>query len=379
MLTCQRQLFDLGEQHTYLNAAYMGPLPRAARQAGQAAAALKTQPWNVSGAHFFEPVERVRELYAKILGGNSDCVALVPSVSYGLAVAAKNVPIPTGSTVLVLADQFPSNIYAWREAAARNGASLRSVQRREGLGLSDGVLEAIDEQTSVVAVPHCHWMDGARLDLVQVGRKVREVGAALVIDGCQSVGAMPLDVQAVQPDFVAGASYKWLLGPYSSGFLWAHPKYHEGQPIEFNWINRAHSEDFAGLINYQDNYQPGARRFDMGEVSNFGLLPQVEASLTLMNTWRPDRIAAYTQALTDQICDGAEALGLGVLPRSERSPHLVGLRLKTQDPKQVAAQLAEAQVHVSVRGDSIRVSAHVFNDASDVQRLLQVLSQAVAL
>lgn len=377
MLTCQRQLFELGDQHTYLNAAYMGPLPRVAREAGQAAAGLKTQPWNVSGAHFFEPVERVRGLYAKILSSNADSISLVPSVSYGLAVAANNVPMASGSKILVLEDQFPSNIYAWRQAALRSGARLHSVGRQSGQTLSDTLLEAIDASTSVVAVPHCHWMDGARLDLVQVGRRSREVGAALVIDGCQSVGAMPLDVGAVQPDFIAGASYKWLLGPYSSGFLWAHPKYHDGEPIEFNWINRAHSEDFSALIHYRDEYKGGARRFDVGEVSNFCLMPQVEASLTLMDTWRPERIAAYAKTLTDQVCDGAQALGLGVLAACERSPHLVGLRLRGQDPQQVAAQLADSKVHVSVRGDSIRVSARVFNDASDVQRLLRVLSQAL--
>ncbi len=377
MLACQKHHFDLGSDRTYLNAAYMGPLPIAARDAGVAAAAVKAQPWNVSIEDFFEPVQQVRNLYAQLLNGGPEGIALVPSVSYGIAVAARNVTVRPGQRIVVLAEQFPSNVYVWRDLAHKNDAVMVTVARPEQGSLSDAVLGTIDERTAVVAVPHCHWMDGTRLDLVAIGARCREVGAALVVDGCQSIGAMPLDVNEVQPDFLTGGAYKWLLGPYASGFLWVHERHREGEPIEFNWINRAQSEDFAGLVNYRDEYQPGARRFDMGEVSNFSLIPQLQASLTLMNEWGPTRIAEYASVLTTRACDGAQALGLGVTAKDERSPHLVGIRLRGQDPKLVAAKLADAKVHVSVRGDSIRIAAHVFNDASDIQRLLEVLAQAV--
>lgn len=377
MLTCQKHHFDLETDRTYLNAAYMGPLPISARDAGVAAAAVKAQPWRVSIDDFFEPVARVRSLYAQLLNGPIEGIALVPSVSYGIAVAARNVEVRAGDKIVVLADQFPSNVYVWRNLACQKDAKIHTVDRPAEGTLSDAVLTAIDERTAVVAVPHCHWMDGTRLDLVAIGARCRQVGAALVVDGCQSIGAMPLDVTEVQPDFVACGAYKWLLGPYATGFLWVSEQHRQGEPIEFNWINRKQSEDFSGLINYRDDYQPGARRFDMGEVSNFSLMPQLEASLTLMNEWGPARIAAYASVLTSSICDGAERLGLGVIAEAERSPHLVGIRLRGQDPKVVAQKLAEAKVHVSVRGDSIRVSAHVFNDATDAERLLDVLAQVV--
>jgi selenocysteine lyase/cysteine desulfurase len=109
-------------------------------------------------------------------------------------------------------------------------------------------LAAIGEQTAIVAVPHCHWTDGGLIDLVQVGERARQVGAALVVDGCQSVGALPLKIDEVQPDFVVTASYKWLLGPYTLGFMWMAPKHRQGTPLEHNWIIRANRREFAPTV-----------------------------------------------------------------------------------------------------------------------------------
>jgi selenocysteine lyase/cysteine desulfurase len=104
-----------------------------------------------------------------------------------------------------------------------------------------------------------------------VGEAARAVGAPLVLDLTQSLGVMAFDATAVQPDFAVAAGYKWLSGPYTLGYLYVAPQHQSGEPLEENWINRERSEDFSQLINYRDGYQPGARRFDMGERSNHQL------------------------------------------------------------------------------------------------------------
>ena len=109
-----------------------------------------------------------------------------------------------------------------------------------------------------------HWTDGSLIDLAAVSARAQDVGARLVIDGSQSIGAMPLDVGALQPDFVVTVGYKWLLGPFGLGYLYVAEQHRNGEPIEHNWIVRSGSEDFARLIDYRDTYQPGARRFDVG-------------------------------------------------------------------------------------------------------------------
>jgi selenocysteine lyase/cysteine desulfurase len=200
------------------------------------------------------------------------------------------------------------------------------------------------------------------------------MGAALVVDACQAAGIIPLDVGRIQPDFLVSAAYKWLLGPYSVGFCWVAPNRREGRPLEQNWITRSGSDDFAGLVDYCDDYAPGARRYDMGEVSNFALLPVAISSMELLVGWGLDAVASHAQTLTSAIADGAAGLGFAMAAQPVRSPHLLGLRLPAGlDTAVVVARLQEHHVHVSVRGSSLRVSIHVFNTADDVESLLQVL------
>jgi len=376
-LSCQSRLFDIPDDITYLNCSYFGPLSRPVVEAARTALAHRAQPWSISTEDFFEPVEKARQLFARLVGGDAEGVSLVPSVSYGIALAAKNLQLEKGQEIVVLAEQFPSNIYAWRDLAQRTDGRLRTVTRPEEGDWTASLLAAIGEPTAIVAVPHCHWTDGGLIDLVQVGERARQVGAALVVDGCQSVGALPMRVDEVQPDFLVTASYKWLLGPYTLGFVWMAPRYRQGSPLEHNWIIRANRRDFAALVSYTDEPAPGARRFDMGEVSNFALMPVAIAALEQTLGWGVEEIQGYLRRLTDLIADGAEKIGLRVAPRELRAGHMIGLRLAGRDPQEVAAALARARVHVSVRGDSVRVAPHVYNDEGDVARLLEVFSKTV--
>src|SRR5215203_544877 len=254
-LGSQRDLFEIPEDIVYLNCAYMSPQLRSAREIGERAVSRKSRPWEITPDDFFEDAEKVRTLFARLVGGDADGVAIVPSVSYGIAVATANVQVREGEKILILEDQFPSNVYSWRELAARSGAKLVTVSRPPDNDWTSAVLDDLDEDSAVVAVPNCHWTDGSLLDLARIGERAREVGAALVVDAIQSLGAHPFDVREVQPDFLVASSYKWLLGPYGLGFLYAGERWREGEPIEHNWINRAGSENFSRLVEYENAFQ----------------------------------------------------------------------------------------------------------------------------
>ncbi|MGH2758578.1 MAG: aminotransferase class V-fold PLP-dependent enzyme [Actinomycetota bacterium] len=372
-LRSQRALFDIPDGLTYLNCAYMGPLSRPVLEAGREGVERKRRPWTIGPADFFEPLEEARDLFARLIDADTDGVAVLPSVSYGIAVAARNLPMGAGQRILTLADEFPSNVYAWRELAARASGEVVAVARPATGDWTAAVIEYIDERTAIVAVPNCHWTDGGLLDLVRVGERVRDAGAALVVDGVQSIGAMPLDVAQIRPDFVMTSLYKWLLGPYSAGFMWCAPERREGRPIEFSWMSRRESDDFARLVDYQDAYRPGARRYDVGESSNFALMPAIIAALKQTIGWGVERIAAYIAALTEKTASLAQAHGLGVAPAGLRAPHLLGVRLHGADPEVVAKAMAQAEVFVSVRGDAVRVAPHVYNEPGDIDRLFEVL------
>jgi selenocysteine lyase/cysteine desulfurase len=369
-LGCQRHLFEIPDDVAYLNCAYVSPSPRSVREAGERAVARTTRPWEITPPDFFADAETARELFARLVGGDADGVALIPAVSYGIATAAANLPVAEGANVVVLAEQFPSNVYPWWEVAP----DVRTVPTPEAGTWTEGVLSAIDERTAVVAVPHCHWTDGRLVDLHRVGEAARAVDAALVVDATQSLGALRLDVDEVQPDFLVAAGYKWLLGPYRLGYMWVAPERREGRALEQTWIARAGSEDFAGLVDYRDDLQPGARRYDVGERSDFIALPMALAALRLLLEWEVDRTASAIAAHTARIEAATAEAGLHPLPRADRAGHMLGVTVPGGVPEGLIEQLAAAAVHVSVRGPSIRVSPHLWNTDQDIDRFLDVLT-----
>jgi selenocysteine lyase/cysteine desulfurase len=376
-LPCQRALFEIPDDVAYLNCAYMSPLLRSVRAAGERGVARKSAPWELRASDFFTETEEARRLFGALVGAGADDIAVVPSASYGITVAAANLAAPRRGRILVLAEQFPSNVYPWRALAAENSADVVTIPRPADGDWTTALLGAIDERTSLAALPHCHWIDGVRVDLVSVGRRLREVGAALVVDATQSLGVLPFDVRAVDPDFMVAASYKWLLGPYSLGFLYVAPRHQQGRPLEHNWIVRAGSENFAGLVNYRDEMQPGARRFDVGERSNFALMPMAIAALQQLASWTVPAIGETLGVITATIAERAATFGLRAAPAALRAPHYLGLRFLDGIPSGLPERLAAAKVHVSVRGDAMRVTPHLYNNEADVERLLRVLAQSL--
>lgn len=363
-----RRLFDLPDDLTYLNAAQMGPAPVRAVAAGKAAYEVKARPWTRGIAEdFFDGPEALRQAGARRFNAPADCVALVPAASYGLAVAARNLTLRPGQEILVLDGQFPSNVYTWRAIASRDGAKVRTVSRAGSQTWTEALMDAIGPQTGLLACGAVHWIDGGRIDLGAVSSAAHKVGAALVLDLTQSLGVMSFDASAVDPDFAVAACYKWMLGPYATGFLYAAPRHHGGAPLEENWINRAGSEDFAGLINYQDDYQSGARRFDMGERSSHQLVPAALEALTVLDEIGLEAIEAHCAASTNALAETAASFGLRD-DTPDRAGHYLSLGLPDTAPADLAARLKTQGVHVSQRGPRLRVTPHVYTDASDIER-----------
>jgi selenocysteine lyase/cysteine desulfurase len=374
----QRDLFEIPDEVTYLNCANLAPQLRAVTAAGLDAVARKKSPWEIAPPDWFSSAETLRELAARVIGVGADGIALVPSVSYGIAIAASNAPVERGQSIVLLHEEYPSNFYAWKDLAQRRETKIRIVRRGGAGRWTPAVLEAIDQNTAVVSVPNCHWTDGSLIDLEQVGERARAVGASLVIDASQSLGAYPLDVGKVQPDFLVSVGYKWLLGPYALGYLYVAPKWRVGgKPLEYSWLNRAGSENFARLVEYSDEYRAGARRFDMGEYPNFVLAPMAIAALRQVLEWKVENIRQTLSVLTRMIAKEAAKLGCESLPASGRVNHMIGIRLPNGIPAGLRERLAEAKIFVSVRGDAIRIAPHLYNDESDVEKFFAVLRKLI--
>ncbi|HKW35243.1 MAG TPA: aminotransferase class V-fold PLP-dependent enzyme [Candidatus Acidoferrum sp.] len=335
-----KDLFEIPEGVTYLNCANMAPQLRSITKAGINAVRTKATPWKLSAPEWFSGAEELRDLAARLLGSDIEGIALVPGASYGIATAAANVPLSRGQTIVLLHQEFPSNVYAWRELAKKKGGRIVTVQRTNGMGYTEAVQQAINRDTAIVALPQSHWTDGSRIDLERIGALARSVGATLVVDASQSLGACSLNLSRVQPDFLVTVGYKWLLGPYGLGYLYAAPKWrHSGTPLEQSWLTRAGSEDFTRLVEYRDEYRQGARRFDAGEFPQFVLVPMAIAALQQILSWDVPRVEQALSTLTERVAELAAENGYSVLPRSERCGHMIGMRHAAGIPAKLATSL----------------------------------------
>ncbi len=380
MLSCKHAKFTLPSKVTYLNCAYMAPLLTSVEKAGIRGIRLKRNPATVSPQMFFDETEILRASFSKLVNaGDPQRIVVIPSVSYGMATVAANMAIERGQHILVAAEQFPSNYYCWKHLCEKNGAEIKVIappdtRTHRGKTWNERILGEINSQTAAVAIAHFHWADGTRFDLQAIRAKTREVNARLIVDGTQSVGAFPFDINAIQPDALICAGYKWLLGPYSIGLAYYGPAFDNGRPLEENWINRENSEDFAGLVNYRDTYQPGAMRYEVGEHSNFILVPMMLKAIDQLNRWKPEFIQEYCRSITSNAVSQLRENGYWVEDDDWRGSHLFGVRsIVPRDIGAIREKLLRKNIVVSMRGDAIRISPNVYNREQDLQRLVNVL------
>lgn len=386
MLTCKYSRFSFPKNITYLNCAYMSPMLKAVEKAGLRGLRLKRNPVDIHPADFFTTAAQLRQEFARLINAaDANRIAIIPSASYGLATVATNLNISRGQHVLVAAEQFPSNYYAWERVCAEHSAEVKVVSpdkqsKSNGRGKEWNArfLESINEKTRAVAIAHAHWADGTLFDLAALRKRTREVGALLIVDGTQSVGALPFDVAAIQPDALICASYKWLLGPYAFGLGYYGNYFDDGKPIEENWINRLDSENFSGLVNYESRYQTGALRYSVGEHSNFILVPMALKAIEQLNRWGAHNVQEYCHAITEPAIAALREKDFIIEELSYRGSHLFGIRhSKELDLEKVREKLNKHKIQVSVRGTAIRVSPNVYNDADDLKKLAKALTAAL--
>ena len=380
MISCKRSKFTLPKKVTYLNCAYMSPLLKTAEKVGIQNLRRKRNPSTILAEDFFTDGELLREEFAKLINtADAKRIAIVPSVSYGMANVARNLKIGRGEKIIVAAEQFPSNYYPWQRLCLETGAVIQAVQppielSQRGAIWNEKILSSIDAHTRAVAIGNVHWADGTLFQLEQIRKRTKDVGALLIVDATQSVGVLPFDVKNVQPDALVCAGYKWLLGPYSIGLAYYGEYFDEGKPIEESWLNRMDSEDFSALVNYQAGYQRGALRYDVGEHSNFVLVPMLTKSIAQLNKWGVQNIQDYIKSITTPAIESMREKGYWVEDQAYRGGHLFGLRMLKQDAQKIREVMNRNNIFVSQRGDAIRVAPNMYNDSRDMSRLVRALS-----
>jgi selenocysteine lyase/cysteine desulfurase len=377
----QKHLFDIPEDITYLNPANMSPLLKSTNATGKAAIDQKSNPFTIKSEDFFKPLADLKKLYAKLIDVDEpQRIASIASVSYGIATVTNNIVLNPGDEILMIEDQFPSNVYSWKRLAEKYNAIIKTVKRpsegvHRGKRWNEAILATISEKTAVVTMGNIHWADGTLFNLKAIREKTKIHQALLIIDGSQSIGALPFSVKELQPDALICAGYKWLLGAYSYGLAYYGPYFDNGIPIEENWSNRLNSDNFAGLTNYEAQYNPFANRYNVGESGNFIAVPMLKDSISHILEWTPERIQNYCHEISKHIIQPLLNLGCKVEDFGFRAKHLFGIELpKHAEIDALKNELEKNNIFVSIRGKYIRVSCHLFNTKKDFDNLLKCLT-----
>jgi selenocysteine lyase/cysteine desulfurase len=378
----QKQLFQLPPDIHYLNGAYMTPLLTSVYEAGIEGLQWKLNPSTITPDDFFRLPESVREKFGALINSPSTQIAIIPSASYGLKTAINNLPKNSGNHAVVIEHEFPSDYYAISNWCRVNGQSLKVIAAPEnknnrGKTWNERIIDAITEETTAVVLTPVHWADGTQFNLKQIGAKCKKTGSRFIVDGTQSVGILNIDVADFHIDALVCAAYKWLLGPYSIGVAYYNEKYDQGEPIEDSWMNRINAEDFSNLTVFVDEYKPGAARYNMGEFTNPIHIKMLDRSLEMISSWGVDALQEYCGNLVLPLIAYLRENDLWIEEDLYRANHLFGFKLPPDaDKQQVVQKLQAKKVFVSLRGDSIRVSPHVYNDENDITALINSLKEA---
>ena len=377
----QKHLFQLPDDIHYLNGAYMSPLLKSVEQAGIEGIMRKRNPMTIKADDFFDDSDKVRALFAKLVNCNAQQTAIIPSASYGITSAVKNIPVNNGSTALLVSEEFPSAFYALKKWCSVNNKKLKAInapgsREKRAEEWNKNILDAIDDDTSVVALSSIHWTDGTLFNLKEIGEKCKKHNAMFIVDGSQSVGALPIDVTDFQIDALVCASYKWLMGPYSIGLAYYSEYFNSGTPLEETWMNKINARDFPRLTDYTDDYYPGAARFNVGEYGNFILLPMMYKALEQILEWKTDAIQEYCDKLTQPLTAYLKENDFWIEEKNYRSKHLFGFLSPPElNLEELLGKLRERKISVSVRGKSVRVSSHLYNTKNDIDALIETLDE----
>ena len=383
-LTNQKHLFSIPEEITYLNIASQSPSFKSVEQAGIDGVLEKSKPYKITGANYFEPVKEVKKLFAKLIEvDNFNRIANIPSASYGIATVANNITLNKGDEILIIEEQFPSNYYSWEKLAAKFDAKIHVVsmpksKENRGLKWNEAILNSISEKTAVVSIGNIHWANGTLFDLKAISKKAKKENALLIIDGSQSIGALPFSVKEIKPDALICAGYKWLFGPYGCGYAYFGKYFDNGNPIEENWSNRLNSENMGGLTSYEKNYKPLANRYSVGEHGSFIYMKMQIAALKQVLNWSPEAIQNYCREITTEVVLELEKIGCFIENSNDRAHHLFGVELpKELNVEKLKTKLNQENIFISFRGNYIRLSCHLYNTKEDFIKLVNCIKSCL--
>jgi selenocysteine lyase/cysteine desulfurase len=373
----RREFADF-EGVAYLNIANQGPLPLVAARAAQAAIEWKKLPFKIADNLYFDLPDRIRKNLARFIGAAADEIAITSGASAGLSIVAAGMEWQPGDEVLVGRGEFPAHVAAWLPYKEAGKLSIRTVASGGRFITADDYVAQIGPRTRLVSASLVRYDDGSMLDAGRVAQACHDANALFVLDASQCAGAMPLSVRNLGADFVTSSGYKWLLGPYGTGFFWASPAWMSRFPCgPFYWQALEGARNFHFLPLEDLKAAPGARRWDSAETGNFINLAAWDASLDLLGKIGADAIAEHNASLVGELIERLPRDRFVLASPAERErcgPYVCISARNPERNRELCDKLREVQIIVSLRENALRISPYLYNTPEEIDRLIKLLS-----
>ncbi len=370
--------FDLPADRVWLNTAHQGPLPRVAADAVAEMVEWKLRPHHLqSHKAFTELPDRLRSSIAELVDADASEVVLANSASYGLHLVANGLDLRAGDEVVVASNDFPSDVLPWMHRRTRSGITIKTIEPAGGVPSADEIASVVTARTRVVCMTWVHSFSGHVLDLDAIGQICRSVDALFVVNGAQGVGAIPIRVSGHPIDVLISVGFKWLCGPYGTGFAWLGPRALERVgPTKLYWLNTLTTEDLEEShvdLSRASPKPPGC--FDIFGTANFFNFAGLLAATNLIRSISVEAIHRHNLALASMLVEQLDAARYQVQDRGhpDRRSSIVFLRPTIEPLEAIIARLVRAKIDVAVRAGMIRLAPHLYNTPDDVARTLEAL------
>ena len=368
-----RSLFPITNRAIYLNHAAVSPLPTPTVEAIQSQLKDVRDNGSINFRSWIAVKERARSLLAELLGARPEQVAFMRNTSDSLSTVANGLNWRTGQNVVTFRREFPANIYPWLRLRDVFGVEVRMCEERDGRVDIEELETLVDENTRVIAISHVQYASGFRADLERLGRIARKRDALLVVDLIQSLGVLPLNVEAELIDVAAGASHKWLLGPEGVGYLYLSDRARERlEPTLVGWTSVPNPEDYN---NFDQEWNTGTLAWETG-TGPTALIHGLNASLELLKANGTEAIAAYLETLTDYLCENLSCRNYRVISARDlgQKSQIVCIQHRGgASAMQLYSQLKSNNIITAPRGDRLRIAPHFYNSFDEIDTLASTL------
>jgi selenocysteine lyase/cysteine desulfurase len=325
---------------------------------------MKAAPHRIADGDFAEVAERLRDRLARLVGAPTDEIVLGNSTSYGLHLIANGLNWQNGDEILVVEGDYPATVLPWHRVAREGAATVRTVPA--GVAPAD----ALGPRTRLLAVTWVDSFTGRTLDVDALGAACRRAGVLLVVNASQALGARAIDVTRTPVDAVVACGYKWLCGPYGTGFAWIGPDLlRQLRPQQAYWLAMQAGRGLDRMRETAIRDDLGVRAFDVFCPANFATALPWIASLDLLLEAGIDRIDEWNQRLVQRLIDGLDGSRLALVSPPDGPARSSIVVLSGGD----SAHLAAEGIDTAFREGNLRVSLHLFNTAEQVDRLLEAL------